>query len=127
MWLVSVKSIMYAFASNITVPWTAEAASHVQGHHHIQINAKTAKALGIEDNDLIWVESPHGRIKGRAKLREGIRPDVVQTTHVHGHWVTPFAKDLGVPNPNLISSVFVELTDEAGGAKDHIRVRVYKA
>ena len=39
----------------------------------------------------------------------------------------PFAKNLGIPNLNQIAPALVELTDEAGGSKDHVKVKVYKA
>ncbi|MBI2870639.1 MAG: molybdopterin-dependent oxidoreductase [Candidatus Omnitrophica bacterium] len=52
----------------------------------LRINTKTAASLGIRSGDWIWVESPHGRIKMRAELTEGIHPEVVGTQHGWGHW-----------------------------------------
>ncbi len=43
----------------------------------IEINLETAEKLGIHDKDLVWVESPHGRIKAVAKIFPGIIPDAV--------------------------------------------------
>ncbi|MFQ6069436.1 MAG: molybdopterin-dependent oxidoreductase [Candidatus Aminicenantales bacterium] len=42
-----------------------------------EINPETAKKLHIKDNDLIWVESPYGKIKAVAKVSQGIMPDVI--------------------------------------------------
>ena len=43
----------------------------------IEINPETARELGIKDNDTVVVTSPRGRIRVRAKLFQGIMPDVV--------------------------------------------------
>ena len=50
------------------------------------INSKKAKELGIEDGDEVYVESKYGRIKIKAKLIEGIRPDTVWVPAGWGHF-----------------------------------------
>jgi len=50
----------------------------------VQINPETAAGLGISDGDWVWVESPHGRVKLKAKLFDGIAVDVVNAEH--GWW-----------------------------------------
>lgn len=42
-----------------------------------EIHPKAAAALGIRDGDLVWLESPAGKIRLRAKLVEGIWPNAV--------------------------------------------------
>jgi anaerobic selenocysteine-containing dehydrogenase len=46
-----------------------------------QLNPETAKSLGIEDGDWIWVENQFGRAKQRAKLFPGIDRRVVHSEH----------------------------------------------
>jgi len=118
--------MQYAWGANTAVPLLHEAASDVMGHTGVQINTKTAKKLGIKDGDEIWIESPYAKTKGKAVLREGIRPDVILTTQMYGQFKTPFAKDLKIPNLNQIAPALIELTDESGGSKDHVKVRIYK-
>ncbi len=124
-WLMATRSMQYAWGSNIAVPVMHEAAERVLGHTRVQMNAGAAKALGIKDGDEVWIESAYGRTRGRVALREGIRPDVILTTQMYGHFITPFAKDLGLPNLNQITPALEALTDESGGSKDHIKVRIY--
>ena len=50
----------------------------------LHIHPDTADARGIKDRDWITVESPHGRLKVRAGLYPGIRPDTVML--LHGWW-----------------------------------------
>jgi len=47
----------------------------------VEIHPDTASSLGICDGDWVWVESPVARAKMKAKLFEGIRPDVVNAQH----------------------------------------------
>ncbi len=45
-----------------------------------QINPQTAAKLGIKDGDWIWIESPRGRVRQKARLYPGIDPRVVMAT-----------------------------------------------
>jgi len=47
----------------------------------VEINPATAKELGIEDGDWVWVESPRARIRQRAKLSPDIHPRMVAIQH----------------------------------------------
>jgi anaerobic selenocysteine-containing dehydrogenase len=47
----------------------------------VQINPETAAGLGISDGDWVAVESPYAKVKLRAKLFDGIAPDVVNAEH----------------------------------------------
>ena len=49
------------------------------------INTETARKLGIKDGDWVYVESPQGRIKLKARLTELLRPDCIMTEHDYGH------------------------------------------
>jgi anaerobic selenocysteine-containing dehydrogenase len=43
----------------------------------VEIHPDTAKSLGIQDGDWVWIETPEARVHMRAKLFDGIAPDVV--------------------------------------------------
>lgn len=50
----------------------------------MQMHPETAKELGIEDGDWVWIESPRGKIKQKCKIFDGIDPRVVHAQH--GWW-----------------------------------------
>ena len=50
------------------------------------INTGTAKKLGVKNGDYVLVQSPVNKIKVKAKVTEGIRPDTVCVDHGFGHW-----------------------------------------
>jgi anaerobic selenocysteine-containing dehydrogenase len=43
----------------------------------VEIHPDSAAALGINNKDWIWIETNAGRVRMRAKLFDGIAPDVV--------------------------------------------------
>ncbi len=50
----------------------------------VEIHPDTASSLRIDEGDWVWIETPVARVKMKAKLFEGIRPDVVNAQH--GWW-----------------------------------------
>jgi len=127
LWMLTTRSMQYAWGSTVSLPLIADVAANVSTHFGVVVNAGTARKQGIADGDEIWVESPLNRAKGRAICKQGIRPDVVLTTQQFGHWVTPVAKDLGTPNLNKLATTSIALTDATGSGADLVKVRIYKA
>jgi phenylacetyl-CoA:acceptor oxidoreductase len=126
LWMLTTRSMQYAWGSTVSLPIMADVAGNVSTHFGVVVNAATARAQGIADGDEIWVESPLNRAKGRAIVKQGIRPDVL-TTQQFGHWVTPVAKELGTPNLNKLATTSIALTDATGSGADLVKVRIYKA
>ncbi len=56
----------------------------------VEINARTARSLEIEDGQWVYIESPIGRIKQKAKVTEAVHPQVVVTQH---DWWFPEASE----------------------------------
>ncbi len=51
----------------------------------VELNPKTAAALGIQSGDLVWVESPRGKLQARARLFEGLWPNAIAVPLGQGH------------------------------------------
>ncbi|MBI5948567.1 MAG: molybdopterin-dependent oxidoreductase [Chloroflexi bacterium] len=49
------------------------------------IHPDTAKKYGVGDDDYVWVESPHGKVKARIKVSRRMHPEVVGLQHGWGH------------------------------------------
>ncbi|MFQ5783524.1 MAG: molybdopterin oxidoreductase family protein [Alphaproteobacteria bacterium] len=56
----------------------------IHGYNRLYVNRTTAEALGLADDDWVWVISHHGRIKGQIRLMEGVNPDTVWTWNAIG-------------------------------------------
>ena len=127
LWMLTTRSMQYAWGSTVSLPIIAEVAENVATHFGVVLNTGTARKRGIANGDELWVESPLHRVKGKAVLKQGIRPDVILTTQQFGHWITPFAKTLDTPNLNQLLNVSLALTDATGSGADLVKVRIYKA
>lgn len=70
-----------------------------------EIHPATAERYGIKKGDWMWIETPRGRIKQRAKLTTGIDPRVIAAEH--GWWFPEEpAPDYGVwkSNANVLTN-----------------------
>jgi phenylacetyl-CoA:acceptor oxidoreductase len=58
-------------------------------------------------------------------LREGVRPDVAVALQQFGHWATPFAKELAMPNLNQLCPMGLAFTDGTGRGADLVKAKIY--
>ncbi len=126
-WLLTSRSMQYSWGANVSLPILADVARNVRGHFGVMLNRGAARRLGIADGDLVELESPTGLTRGRAILREGVRPDVVVVLQQFGHWATPVARDLGMPSLNQVAAMDLALTDATGSGADLVPVAVRRA
>jgi anaerobic selenocysteine-containing dehydrogenase len=92
----------------------------------LEMNPESARELGLEDKDLVWVESPFGRIKTRVRFVVALHPNVVNLPFNQGHTaVGRFAKGRGVNGLELLNPASEPLTGLA--AFTNTRVKVSRA
>lgn len=92
----------------------------------MEINPETASELEIEGGEWVWVESPAGKLKFRARLTPGTMPHVVNIPLGFGHKAFGrWAEGIG-ENPGWLMTHHLE--PFTGKPLMHrTRVRVYKA
>jgi anaerobic selenocysteine-containing dehydrogenase len=69
-------------------------------HPYVEIHPEKARELGIENDEWVYVETPFGKIKLKAKLTSGIAVNVVCTQH--GWWQS--CPELDLPGYDPYSS-----------------------
>jgi phenylacetyl-CoA:acceptor oxidoreductase len=121
-WLVTARSMQYAWGANVGIELIHEVAANVAGHGGVVINGDTAARLGIAEGDLVEIRTPRRATRGRAVLRQGIRPDTLLMVGQFDHWATPLARDFAVPSMNALVPLSLELTDATGSGADLVRV-----
>lgn len=114
---------------NANQPWLqAMAGQHLfeKWKTWVEINPVTAKRMSISDGEWVWVESPRGKVRVKARLYKGAMPDVVSIPFGQGHssggrW----SKGLGQNPYRLIGDDLDPIT----GYPIHgtTRVKIYKA
>ncbi|MFU8772543.1 MAG: molybdopterin-containing oxidoreductase family protein [Anaerolineales bacterium] len=72
----------------------------------VELNPQTANALGVKDNDIIRVISPHGELEAPVVVFPGLRPDVVAIPIGQGHSdLGRFAEKRGKNPLGLVASI----------------------
>ena len=104
-----------------------EVADNIKGHRGVIINTEAARRLGIADGEWVEIATPQRRVRGRAVLRQGIRPDTLLLLGQFDHWATPFTRDFGMPSMNSLATMSLDLTDATGSGADIVRVQITKA
>lgn len=114
-WVLTSKSMHYAFGSNVSLELSSEVAQHTEEFEGICLNPATAADLDVGEGESIVVQTDYGEVEGDAIVREGIRPDVVLIVGQFGRTVTPHAENLRIPNINEITTLdSLDLIDGTG-------------
>ena len=100
-------------SANRMIPWLRE----IRPDPIVEIHPETAKKHGIEEGAWVYITSPRGRAKERAKLNDGIDPQVIVAEH---GWWFPELKDPGhgwdTANINILTDNSHESMDPVMGA-----------
>lgn len=105
------------------LPWLQEipdTVAKVSWSSWAEVSIRTAEALGVEDGDVLSVETSAGRIEAQVLVRGGIRDDVVAIPmgqgHTVGHWASRAADgEPGVARGVNVADVLTAGVDERGG------------
>ncbi len=126
--LISIKLIEFKQSRSTFIPLLVELAPE----QRLEINPRMAKARGIKDRDMVWVESHNAvtgetrKVRVRARLSEGIRPDTVAMPHHYGMWTHPSTKGQG-PTANILFFTGEGYVSNSADQSFQVKVRVFKA
>lgn len=122
------RCMQTGWGMNVDNPWLIELGMHDLDQQGIVINKSAAEKRGIADGDEIWVESPVGKVRGKVKLIEGIRPDTLLMAGQFGQWETPVAKDTGRASEVPLTPISPAWTDHVTGGMqgNTLKVRISK-
>ena len=127
--LITYQPLLDMGASSQNYPWAQSIFFVMHGvgwANFAEINSETAKTMKIKDGDLLWVESSFNKIKVRARIIEGVHPQVVCMARGQGHTAYGrWSKGIGVNPQDLIGVDYDHLSGQA--AFSNTRVKVYKA
>ncbi len=125
---VNYRVPIHALSYTIENPWLNELGRFHPSAYKILINAEAARRRGIDDGDVIRLESEAGSVSGTAKVTEGVHPEVVGIAGTFGSEAEgrPVAKGTGVHFNSLIP-IDLKRTDLISGGLDScVRVKVTK-
>lgn len=111
-----------------SMPWHQEALGfrfNLAWQTWVEVNPEKAEELSLKDKDLVWVESPYGKIRAVAKIFPGIMPHAVGI---------PLGKEEGIPGQKMTKKrdnpliLVGEAYDKETGvfSRQSTRVKIYK-
>lgn len=109
------RSPVFFHSANRMIPWLRE----IHPDPIVEIHPEVAEKHGIKDGDWVFIESPRGKVKQRARLTQGIDPRVVAAEH--GWWFPEIATpDHGwdESNINILTDNALENNDVTVGANN---------
>ncbi|MDA8235605.1 MAG: molybdopterin-dependent oxidoreductase [Clostridia bacterium] len=80
--IINWKCMEHTHSRTHNNPWLME----MEGSNPLFMHPWTAEELGLQDGDLILVESPYARKEAIVKVTQEIHPGAVGMTHGFGHW-----------------------------------------
>ncbi len=107
------RTMTFFHTANRMMPWLRE----IRPDPLVEIHPETAKKHGIKEGQWVYIESPRGRIKQRARLNEGILPQVIASEH--GWWYPEIkTPDHGwdIANANILTDNAFETCDPNMGS-----------
>ena len=92
----------------------------ITAQNRLFIHHDTAAELGITDDDWVWVESRHGRVKGQVKLVDGVNRNTVWTWNAIGK--RSGAWGLSPDAPEVRQSFLLNhiIPEKLAGVSDHL-------
>jgi len=85
--------LMHRYQSGFTInnAITNQALGGDLQTNYVAINAETAKQMGIKTGDAVQIETRVGKVKGTAKVMQGVRPDTLAVSYHYGQWSKGYA------------------------------------
>ncbi len=120
-WAGIIPSLQESYGLQTNIKWSS----------WVEINPRAAESLGVQNGDLVWVESAVGRVQVPVRLFEGLWPNAVFIPPGQGHctlvkWGRGAKANRVVgANPNLLLLPYPEPLS-GWGASGPTRVRIYK-
>ena len=120
---------------NTTIPWTPAELWLINDivwkdpvHTAFLLNTKSGLARGLNDGDLVSIESPYGSVFGRLHLSEEVHPDTVAVSNALTRIATQHSSVRhGGGNFNDLLPANLRNTDACSGQPETVaRVRVRK-
>ena len=125
----SYRDIIHTGSGTMEIPWVDETSRLNPYTYSITMNVDVAKKRGLQDGDLICVESYKGRkVTGYLKAMQGQHPQTVAIAACSGGWARgqPVAYGKGTNFNILLESDFKHVCPVCFNQETAVRVKVYK-
>jgi len=125
----SYRDVLHTGSHTMEQPWLDEASRINPYTYNITMNIQAGRQHGIEDGDIIEIESQGGRkVRGPVKLVEGQHPMLIGIAACSGHWAKglPVARGKGTNYDELMEIDLQHVDPVSLNIETATRVRVKK-
>jgi thiosulfate reductase/polysulfide reductase chain A len=81
LYFINWKEATHTHSRTQNNPWLLD----IKPDNPMIMNPAAAETYGVRDGELVWVESPHGRVQAKVRTTTRIHPEVVGVQHGFGH------------------------------------------
>jgi thiosulfate reductase/polysulfide reductase chain A len=81
LYFINWKEANHTLSRTQNNPWLLD----IKPDNPMIINPATAQKYGVTDGEVVWVESPHGKVRAKVRVTTRIHPEVVGVQHGFGH------------------------------------------
>ena len=92
----------------------------ITAQNRLFIHHETAAELGITDDDWVWIESRHGRVKGQVKFVDGVNRNTVWTWNAIGKRSGAWGLSPDVPEVKQSFLLNHIIPEKLAGTSDHL-------
>jgi molybdopterin-containing oxidoreductase family molybdopterin binding subunit len=129
MYCFSYRDILHSGSHTMEQPWLDEFSQINPYTYNLAMNMDTAKNKGLEDGDIIELESVSGRkVTGKVKVMKGIQSQAIGIAACSGHWAKgmPVAKGKGTNFNTLLEIDLKHVDPVCLNMETAVRVKVRK-
>jgi thiosulfate reductase/polysulfide reductase chain A len=81
LYFINWKEATHTHSRTQNNPWLLD----IKPDNPMIMNPATAEKYGVKDGEVVWVESPHGKVRAKVRTTTRIHPEVVGVQHGFGH------------------------------------------
>ena len=119
LYLINWKEASHTHTRTQNNPWLLE----IKPENPLIINPATAAQYGVADGDVVWLESPYGKVRARVRTTRRIHPEVVGLQHGFGHTALGrLAKGRGTTDSSLRPTKSDPLSGQALHKETSVRI-----
>ncbi|MBI3779736.1 MAG: molybdopterin-dependent oxidoreductase [candidate division NC10 bacterium] len=119
LYLINWKEASHTHTRTQNNAWLLE----IKPENPLVIHPDTATRYGVKDEEVVWIESPYGKVKAKLKVSRRIHPDVVGLQHGFGHTALGrLAKGRGTSDSSLRPTKSDPLSGQASHKEACVRI-----
>ncbi|MEW6262290.1 MAG: molybdopterin-dependent oxidoreductase [Thermodesulfobacteriota bacterium] len=129
LFVVSSRLPLHGQSNSADNPWVDDICRHSRMDYNVLLNTETAARKGINDGDMVWIESRTGKVQGKVRVTGAVHVETVGILGGHlGQWARDkmFARGKGIHINSLVAHDWNMVGTLTGQLDTCAKVKIYK-